>query len=743
MNGLKYIKDSYKKYATKTLKDRAIPSLDGLKPVHRRLLYAMYQDKMFKNKNRPKCTKAISGTLMLHPHGDSAVYGALVRLAQDFSNSVPLIDGDGNFGNLYDPDGFAAYRYTYCRLSPHGQALAEDLKRLNIRQSKADEDMLEPEILSLKFPNLFVNGTLGIASGFSCTYLPHKISNVVRALKSKIANGTEDDIIKELGHPNLPTYGQNVIMNEANLKDFYSKDGFGLVVRGDYEIKGDSIIIKGLPYQVSIDNFMIKVAQLIKDGQLEEIKDVIDKTKGSQINIMVKCTKGTANLVLDKLMTKTAFRKTFKSNYLVIKDDSVISGSIYEIMDWYLNEYHNQLITQYEKDLAKYSKDLHLNDGIVKILLDVDKAIKLIRASKDKNEAREKLISAFDIDGEQADKVLGITLSRLTKMSSEEIEKKSQVLRDKIVEMKILIADKGKREEVMVAEWESFVDERNEITYTTAVNEVFKTKSSSKGGKNITLRQSGLYIVGDAKSELVDTIESKGKTGVPFKRQVDIVYEESKNTTTPLLGFYADGDFIRFSSFDDIDLTNIVSIVPADKEVLAVLFENDKAKRVFTKEFYKMDSKRMTMNKKMKGMGAPVKQVVAGDIDDFIAIGFEEGVLITNDLSTQGKTAKGVKIEKGANCISFFKNAIVSMNVDGEVKRTKDLPVLKSRGSKPNKWGGNIVSLLPDVEKMYIVSDKGNILTVPKSKIKTMGSSAKGNKLFSSTVQKVVKAFGS
>lgn len=654
--------------------------------------------------------------------------------------NYPLLDKHGNMGSIYAGDDFAAMRYTYTRLSPYGQALV-DLKRIETTPS-ADVNYDEPKLMSLKFPNILCNPTLGIGIGFSTCLMAHRLEETVDTIIKYMNDpAIDEDILIDTITEGLsfPTLGENEVLNQADLRDVYKKGG-KIVVKGKTEIMGDTITITGLPYQVSLDSFLGKIGKLIMNGEMEEIKDVIDASDKKSIKIKVICKKGKASVVESKLVNLTPLRKTFSGNFNVIIENKVKQLSLKGILSEYTKAYNHQVVYEKTNQRKALEKELHLNDGLIKCLLDVDKTIQIVRGSADKEEAAANLKTAFQIDDEQAKKVLGISLSRLTKMDTNEIIQKSNSLRLTLSGINDIINKEEVRKDFIVSELEGMVDRMSKYSpqrFTEIGNspEFLSTTSETK-----VAPVPETYVIG----ETIETL-SEEKDGVGIKTSVNnlkVVYDcKGQNYS---IAFYEDGSMIRTDDPGTLPTSGLVNVLDSGYEYYGFLSEQGKAKLTLGAEL--CPTTRVVKNKPLKGTGLrakdKLKSVIGTNDKRVVALGESNAILI-NDLPVQGKTSQGVKIKNDSLIASFDKEVIIVVNEEGKAKNLNHKFLVEgSRSSQGVKISGAPVQYATSAnkdEKIFVMTDKGNVSTRLANSFTTPRTKeASGNNILSSKTHNLV-----
>ncbi len=459
------VKQAYIDYAMSVIVGRAIPDVrDGLKPVQRRILYSMYEMGLTPDKPFKKSARIVGETLgKYHPHGDQAVYEALVRMAQDFTMRYPLIIGQGNFGSI-DGDPAAQMRYTEAKLSPVAVEMLQDIEKETVDfQPNFDDTLLEPEVLPSKFPNLLCNGTSGIAVGLATSIPPHNLTEVGNALieLAKNPNIEIDDLMEILKGPDFPTGG--IIENFEEVKKIY-KSGRGIVqVKGKAHVEKvqggrERIVITEIPYQVNKAELIKKIADNVRNGRIKEISDIRDETDKEGIRIVIELKRDAkGSQVLEKLYKYTPLKKGFPVNFVVLIDREPKLVDIKELLKQFIRHRLEVILRRSKFFLRKAQERLHIVEGLLKAINFIDDIIERIRKSKDVSEARRCLIEEFGLTPKQAQAVLDLRLQRLTSLEREKLSQEKKELKEKIEYYKKLVAHESERIKVFIEEVQELI----------------------------------------------------------------------------------------------------------------------------------------------------------------------------------------------------------------------------------------------------------------------------------------------
>ncbi|MCE5329781.1 DNA topoisomerase 4 subunit A, partial [bacterium] len=443
------MQDSYLSYAMSVIVGRALPDVrDGLKPVHRRILYAMNDMGMRHNTPFKKSARIVGEVLgKYHPHGDTAVYDSMVRMAQDFSIRYLLVDGHGNFGSI-DGDSPAAMRYTEARLSEFAEEMLADMDKETVEfVDNFDSSLQEPSILPAKIPNLLVNGSSGIAVGMATNVPPHNLGEVIDGVIAYIDNNdiTIADLLKKIKGPDFPTGGK--IMGMKGIVDAYNTGRGILTVRGSVHIeqtkKGkQQIIISEIPYQVNKTTLIEKIVENVKEKRIEGISDLRDESDKSGMRIVVEVKRESdPNIVVNQLYKHSQLESTFGVIMLALVNGVPRTLNLKELISEFVKHRYDVVIKRTKYELKKAEERAHILEGLLIALDNLDAVIKLIRASKDVPAAKEGLVSKFSLTEIQAQAILEMRLQRLTALERDKIKLEHKELMEKIKYLRELLGN--------------------------------------------------------------------------------------------------------------------------------------------------------------------------------------------------------------------------------------------------------------------------------------------------------------
>lgn len=472
------MKSSFLDYAMSVIVSRALPDVrDGLKPVHRRILYAMHDLGMHSDKPYKKSARIVGDVIgKYHPHGDSAVYETMVRMAQDFNYRYMLVDGHGNFGSV-DGDAAAAMRYTESRMSKISMELLRDINKDTIDyQDNYDGEEKEPVVLPARFPNLLVNGTTGIAVGMATNIPPHQLGEVIDGVLaiSKDPDLTTQELMEIIPGPDFPTGG--LILGRSGIRKAYETGRGSITLRAKVEIEQKSngkevIIVNEIPYQVNKARLIEKIAELARDKKIDGITDLRDESDRNGMRIVIEVRKdANANVLLNNLYKQTALQTSFGINTLALVNGQPKVLNLKQCLTYYLDHQKVVIRRRTEFELRKAEARAHILDGLRIALDHLDEVIALIRSSQTTDIAREGLMTKFNLSEKQAQAILDMRLQRLTGLEREKIEDEYQSLVKLIAELKAILADEEKILEIIREELTEIKERFNDTRRTEIVS---------------------------------------------------------------------------------------------------------------------------------------------------------------------------------------------------------------------------------------------------------------------------------
>ena len=573
---------SYLSYAMSVIVSRALPDIrDGLKPVHRRILYAMYKGGYDWSKQFRKSARIVGDVIgKYHPHGDQSVYDALVRMVQDFSMSLPLVDGQGNFGSI-DGDPAAAMRYTETRLSKVSQFLIDDIEKNTITfKSNYDETEKEPTVLPAQYPNLLVNGAGGIAVGMATSIPPHNLGEVIDGALALIANKDIKikDLMKHIPGPDFPTGG--VIIGKDMIKQGYNKGRGSFKIRGEISIENlkngrERLVITSIPYQVNKSVLNERIAQLVREKKIEGIKDIRDESNREGIRVSIDLRNGVEpETVKRQLYKNTQIESSFGFNTLAIVDGKPQTCNLKDFLSSFLTFREDVVIKKTKFDLKKAEERAHILIGLSVSVENLDKIIKIIRGSKNPDYAKrlildtkwkinksQKMISLietkktkslYSLSETQVDAILDLRLQKLTALGISEIELEIKKLSQLISKYKKIISSKKELLNVIGEELKDIKEKFSFPRRTKIIDAILNydiEETIQKQSVLITVTLQGYIKRGSLNSVRTQKRGGKGKTGITTRNEDSVVQTLSVNTHTSVLFFSTEGLVYRIKAW--------------------------------------------------------------------------------------------------------------------------------------------------------------------------------------------------
>ena len=590
----KEMRTSFLEYSMSVIVSRALPDVrDGLKPVHRRILYAMNESGITPKRPHAKSARTVGDVIgKYHPHGDSAVYDTMVRLAQPFSMRVPLVDGHGNFGSI-DGDSAAAMRYTEARLDKPAMELLRDLDKETVDfQPNYDESLQEPVVLPSRFPNLLVNGSSGIAVGMATNIPPHNLGEAIDATCMMIDNPdcTVDDLMKVLPGPDFPTGG--IIMGRKGIRDAYETGKGSLTIRSKCRIEEGkngkhSIVVSEIPYQVNRTNLLKKIADLIRDKKLPEVSNVHDGADRHGIDIIIELKQSAIpQVVLNKLYKHTQLQVGFGCNMLALVNGVPRVLSLKEILHYYILHQEEVVERRTRYDLAKAEARAHILEGFVIALDNIDEVIQIIRSSNTDREAKDVLMERFKLSEKQSEAILEMKLRRLTGLEREKIEAELKELREKIDYYKRLLSDKDLVKQVIKEELTEIKEKFSSARITKITDEAKDLDVEDLIAEEevaITVTKAGYVKRLPVATYRQQKRGGKGMQGVNLKEADFVEHLFISSTHAYLLFFSSRGRVYRLKAYEIPEAsrhargTAIVNVLPLEKgeTIAAVIATKD------------------------------------------------------------------------------------------------------------------------------------------------------------------------
>ena len=588
------MKESYIDYAMSVIVSRALPDVrDGLKPVHRRILYVMKEEGLTHTAKYRKSAH-VTGTCLAryHPHGDASVYDAMARMAQDFSLRYPLIDGQGNWGSIDNPSEYAAQRYTECRMSKIGEEMLKDIEKNTVDfTDNYDATRKEPMVLPSPLPQLLLNGSLGIAVGMATNIPPHNLSEICDALVYLIdkPKASVEDLFKFIQGPDFPTGG--IIYNQKEIVSAYAQGKGGIIVRGKVEVVEDEkksrsrILISEIPFQVQKSSLIQQFANLVQDKKIEGIKDIRDESDREGMRIVIELSRDAfPQKILNRLYKFTDLQKTFHMNMLALVEG--IQPRVLNIAEMlgYFILYRKEVVFRRTKyDLEKAKERAHILEGLYKCLANIDAVIKVIKNSANREEAQKNLVKKFRLTQIQANAILETRLASLAKLERKKIEDELKEIQARIKNLLALLKSPQKIKEKVKQEIkevkEKFGDQRKTKVYAQKLGEINEQDLIPKEETIITLTQGGYIKRINPKTYKIQKRGGKGILGMKTVGEDIVEHFLSVNTHDDLLFFTDSGKVFRTPVYEIPEgarvakgrgLLNFLEISSEDK-ILSVL----------------------------------------------------------------------------------------------------------------------------------------------------------------------------
>ncbi len=776
------MQESYLDYAMSVIISRALPDVrDGLKPVHRRILYAMYEMGLKHNVKFRKSATVVGETLgKFHPHGDAAVYDALVRMTQDFSLRYPLVQGQGNFGSI-DGDSAAAQRYTECRLSAIGEEMLQNIEKETVDfRPNYDGTRKEPVVLPSPFPQLLLNGSLGIAVGMATNIPPHNLSEILNASIYLLnhPSSTTEDLFQFIQGPDFPTGG--IIFGKKDIISAYSQGKGPILMRGRAEIREQKrgiyrIIITEIPFQVQKADLVREFAKLVEDKKIEGVKNIRDESDRQGMRIVIDLKKDSfPKKILNALYKYSSLQKTFYLNMLALVDGiqpKVLSLS--DVLSLYLKHKKEVVLRRTRFDLRKAKERAHILEGLMVALRNIDEVIKTIKKSDSRDDAQRKLMRKFKLTQVQANAILEMKLQNLAKLEREKIEKELKDLEKRIRELNLILKSPKKLKNVIEKELremeEKYRDERKTKVISSKPGEIGEEELIPKAETIIILTQGG--FIKRVKPSLYKTQKRGGKgiIGMEITKEDMVEHFLIANTLDKLLFFTDSGKVFQCQVWEIPEmgrvskgrgLLNFLEIAPTEKVLSLIPYskedESEKKYLVMVTRNGIIKKTELSAFRNVRRNGLRAIKLTTGDLlcGAGIVNRGEEIILLTKkgksirfrekDLREMGRGAagvRGVRLGKGdavirMDVVNKSKNYLLIITENGYGKRTKigEYRLQKRGGSgikaaKITEKTGDIAfaQVLKEEEKdLFVISKKGQIIRIPIGSISVLGRAASG-----------------
>ncbi len=783
------MRTAYVDYAMSVIVSRALPDVrDGLKPVHRRILYSMYEDGITSDKPYRKCANTVGSVLgRYHPHGDTSVYDAMVRLAQDFSQRYTLIDGHGNFGSI-DGDGAAAMRYTEARMEKIAEEMLVDIEKNTVDfMPNYDDRLQEPVVLPAKVPALLINGSSGIAVGMATNIPPHNLSEVVDGAIKVIEedNVTNEDLMQIIKGPDFPTEG--IILGREGIKEAYTTGKGKITVRAEAEIEEMSgnkrrIVVSALPYQVNKAKLIEAIAGYARDKKIEGISDIRDESdREHKVRVVIELKRdANPQVVLNQLYKNTQMQTTFGVIMLALVNGEPKILTLKDCLIEYIDHRKNVVLRRTKFDLDKAEARAHILEGLIIAIDNIDEVIQIIRNSYD--DAKERLMERFKLTEIQAQAILDMQLKRLSGLQREKLEEEYAELMKLIEHLKAILASDKLVYDIIKEELlemkKKFGDERK--TKIVAAEGEFEVEDLIKEEQVVI----ALTRFGYIKRAPIDTFKSqrrggKGITGISTKEDdfVKEIFTASSHDT--LLFFTNKGKLYRLRGYEVPEagrtakgtaIVNLLSL-DADEKVSAIMpiqnFADGKYLLFATKDglikktaLKEYDSSRKTgLQAITLKDGDQLVSVRLTDGEDNVVLVTRRGMCITfdeKDVRSVGRVSQGVigmRVDKDDEVIGMEsiiqggKATLLAITENGFGKRTElDEYRVQIRGGKGvitykiTPKTGEIVGIriVNDNDDIMMITDKGTIIRLNVSEISVLGRSTQGVTLMRTNEGKVV-----
>ena len=777
------MEQSYIEYAMSVIKGRALPDVrDGLKPVHRRILYAMYEDNLTSDKPFKKSATCVGDVLgRYHPHGDASVYDALVRLAQDFSMRYPLVDGHGNFGSV-DGDPAAAYRYTEARMSKISDEMLRDIEKDTVNwDPNFDESRKEPRVLPSRFPNLLVNGSSGIAVGMATNIPPHNLTEVINAAICVLDNpeATLADLMEHVKGPDFPTRG--IIMGRSGIRAAYATGRGRVCVRArtEFEEFGKDrtrIIVTEIPYQVNKRMLIKNMADQVEDKRLEGISDIRDESDRNGMRVVIELKRdANPQVVLNRLFAQTQLQTTFAINMLALVDDQSQPKilSLRHILDEYIAFQEEITVCRTRYDLKKAQERAHLLEGLLVAQDNIDEVIHIIRSSYDN--ARENLMNRFGLDEVQAQAILDMRLKALQGLDREKLEAEYKELEERIAYFNELLSSEEKIRGVLKEELSAIRDKYGDERYTEIqdVEDEIDIEDLIEEEECVFTLTDGGYIKRiPASTYRTQRRGGKGITAMATKEEdyVDTVFTAS--THDYILFFTNKGRVHRKKGYQIPEAgrtakgTNLVNVLPIeqDEKVTAMIhlreFPEDRYLVMVTRAG---TVKRIQLSSIHTARKAGIRCITLEEGDELITVRETDGeqaiLIVTHDgmaicfketdVRCMGRDAcgvRGINLREGDFVVGAARakhdHQVLMITENGYGKRTEMDEYIRADG--PQKRGGfglkgyNVtektgpvvgVKVVSDNDDVLVINDAGVIIRMAVAGISTYGRTAQGVKI--------------
>lgn len=725
------LRQAYLDYAMSVIVARALPDArDGLKPVQRRILYTMKELSLWPNDKFTKCANIVGNTIArYHPHGDQAVYDALVRMAQSFSLRYPLIIGQGNFGSV-DGDPPAAYRYTEAKLSPFSVEMLFDIDKKTVDfRPNYDNTRDEPMVLPSRFPNLIVNGSLGIAVGMATSIPPHNLAEVMKAIKFLLQNNLKasiDDLLAIIQGPDFPTGG--LIYGVDNLKKSYAEGKGSVILRGEIIIeqgKKTRLVVISLPWQVNKSELVKEIANLALEKIIPEIKDVRDESNKDGVRIVIDIKDGDLNRIKNNLYRLTSLQKTFYLNLIAL--DQGLQPKIFNLKELLLAWiYHRQEVIRRRAkfDLDKNKERVHLLEGFDKVLENLDKVINLIKKSKDKNDALIGLKKKFFLSDKQADAILEMPLRTLTQLERHKILQELKERLSLIKDLEILLKNPKKIDELIIQEADEIIKKYPSSRLTKIVHfqdiEISKEQKVPLEKLWLTIDNRHFVSLTPIDKLNIDKLFKKDKDPIKFLSIVNsndkllAISRKGRIYTINISNFYFSGKYLESQiNLDKDDVIVSILLNSDEAKYLILISHNGFGKKVALKDI--ISNRRSGVQAIKLKNDFLIDGIFVRDSDVIGLINNKGSILLLkSNIPVQGKSARGLKMMRdgGIEKVFLYRSDVLLLIFEKGFYKKINLKEIKiqNRGTKgvklfDNKYGKLLLAQTLSDNKELIIFD--------------------------------------
>ena len=780
------MEQSFLEYAMSVIVSRALPDArDGLKPVHRRILWAMYEAGRRPDRGHVKCATVVGDVIgKYHPHGDLAVYDAMVRLGQSFSLRHPLIDPHGNFGSPSDPP--AAYRYTECRLTNIAMQMLADIDENTVDLNpNFDGRHDEPAVLPSRFPNLLVNGGQGIAVGMATNIPPHNLGEVIDATQHLLANPDApiEELMERISGPDFPTGGE--VLGKLGIEQAYRTGRGSFKIRGDAEISddGSQIIVTSFPYQQSVDAIAIKAAEAIRGDRLDGISDIRNLSAQGQTKLVfdLKRNGPPANVVLNNLYKHTPLQISYSVNMVALDDGVPRTLSLREALVAYVDHQIDVITRRSEFRLDKAKRRAHIVEGLVRALDMIDEIVAAIRASADREEAREALMG-MEFSYEQAEHILDLPLVRLTRLGRSNLEEELEELRTTIESLEAILADdavlRGVIRDELAEVRDTFANDR--ITKISMDPGEFDIEDLIEDEDLVFTMSTAGYVKTVSTTEFrTQSRGGRGVAGANLKEEDSVVNMIYTTAHAYLLFFSNRGKVYRLKAHEvpmasrTARGTAVVNLLPleTDETIEAVIDTRDYETNRFLFFATKLGRvKKTRFNAYDSSLKAGLIAIKLNDDDELVEVmptdGNDHVLLVSRNgqvlrfeeenVRAMGRTAAGVrgmKFREGDELVACSRvvedKALLIVTNEGFGKRTdvdqiaaKGRAGLGVRGIKLPDGRGHVAGafMVGEEDQVFLIATDGVVIRIPASEISMQGRDASGVNVMSVSEESLVAA---